>query len=182
MSPTTNPRTNNRVAIWDATTLMWRHRNTDQKGTTQKDIGKYAGRPSIYSKSENHYNDVIMGPMASQITSLMVVYSTVYSGADHRKHQSSASLAFERGSSLTGEFPAQRASNAENISIWWRHHVCLWRISDEFPEALQPQPFGHSSNVSLCTTKPRTNNTTGTLTTVCVSQTSTGCTQTITQT
>ena len=26
---------------------------------------------------------------------------------------------------VTGEFPAQRASNAENVSIWWRHHV--WR-------------------------------------------------------
>ena len=26
---------------------------------------------------------------------------------------------------LTGEFPAQRASNAENVSIWWRHHVTL---------------------------------------------------------
>ena len=25
--------------------------------------------------------------------------------------------------SLTGEFPAQRASNAENVTIWWRHHV-----------------------------------------------------------
>ena len=35
--------------------------------------------------------------MASQITSLTIVYSTVYSGADQRKHQSSASLAFVRG-------------------------------------------------------------------------------------
>ena len=26
-------------------------------------------------------------------------------------------------SPVTGEFPAQRASNAENVSIWWRHHV-----------------------------------------------------------
>ena len=26
-------------------------------------------------------------------------------------------------SQVTGEFPAQRASNAENVSIWWRHHV-----------------------------------------------------------
>ena len=25
-------------------------------------------------------------------------------------------------SSVTGEFPAQMASNAENVSIWWRHH------------------------------------------------------------
>ena len=35
-----------------------------------------------------------MSPMASQITSLGIVYSTVYSGSDQRKHQSSASLAF----------------------------------------------------------------------------------------
>ena len=42
----------------------------------------------------HHYNDVIMGTIASQITSLTVVYSTVYSDADQRKHQSSASLAF----------------------------------------------------------------------------------------
>ena len=44
-----------------------------------------------------HYSDVIMSPMASQITRLTVVYSSVYSGADQRKHQSSASLAFVRG-------------------------------------------------------------------------------------
>ena len=44
-----------------------------------------------------HYSDVIMGAMASQITRLTIVYSTVYSGADQRKHQSSASLAFVRG-------------------------------------------------------------------------------------
>ena len=43
-----------------------------------------------------HYNDVIMGVMVSQIISLAIVYSTVYSGADQRKHQSSASLAFVR--------------------------------------------------------------------------------------
>ena len=41
-----------------------------------------------------HYCDVIMGVMASQITSLAIVYSTVYSGVDQRKHKSSASLAF----------------------------------------------------------------------------------------
>ena len=44
-----------------------------------------------------HYNDVIMSPVASQITNLSIVYSTVYSDADHRKHQSSASLAIVRG-------------------------------------------------------------------------------------
>ena len=63
-----------------------------------------------------------MGAMASQITSLTIVYSTVYSGADQRKLQSSASLAFAGKSPGTGEFPVQMASNAENVSIWWRHH------------------------------------------------------------
>ena len=45
----------------------------------------------------DHYNDVIMSLMASQITNLTIVYSTVYSGTDQIRHQSSASLAFVRG-------------------------------------------------------------------------------------
>ena len=45
----------------------------------------------------SHYNDVIMSALASQITSLTIVYSTVYSHTDQRKHQSSASLAFGWG-------------------------------------------------------------------------------------
>ena len=45
----------------------------------------------------NHYSDVIMSAMASQITCLTIVYSTLYLGADQKKHQSSASLAFVRG-------------------------------------------------------------------------------------
>ena len=44
-----------------------------------------------------HYGDVIMGAIASQITSLTIVYSTFYSDADQRKHQSSASLAYVWG-------------------------------------------------------------------------------------
>ena len=47
--------------------------------------------------NSKHYDDVVMGAMASQITSLTIVYSTVYSGADQRKHQSSASLAIVQG-------------------------------------------------------------------------------------
>ena len=45
---------------------------------------------------KRHYDDVIMTMLASQITSLTVVYSIVYSGVIQRKHQSSASLAFVR--------------------------------------------------------------------------------------
>ena len=47
---------------------------------------------------KTHYNDVIMGAIASQITSLTIVYSIVYSDAYQRKYQNSASLAFVRGS------------------------------------------------------------------------------------
>ena len=86
-----------------------------------------------------HYNDVIMSMMASQITSLAIVNSAVYSGADQRKHQSSASQAFVRGNSpVTGEFPAQRASKVKKISIWWRHHgSSLWWIHQTWGFAAQ---------------------------------------------
>ena len=88
-----------------------------------------------------HCNDVIMSLMAYQITSLTIVYSNVYTGEDQRKHQCSASQAFARG--LTGDRWIPRTnglgpvlltllrhvarilatgSNAENVSIWRRHH------------------------------------------------------------
>ena len=51
---------------------------------------------SAESVADWHYSDVIISTMASQITSLAIVYSTVYSCGDQRKHQSSASLAFVR--------------------------------------------------------------------------------------
>ena len=161
-----------------------------------------------------------MTTMASKITSLTVVYSTIFSDADQRKHQSSASLAFvwgiqrdrwtahtkgqlrgkcfhlmtsswygscmpikiaeslqwrhngcdsvsnhqphncllnhlfrrrskktpklrvtglcEENSPGTGEFPAKMASNAENVSIWWRLHVTY--AAD--PLYLQERCFG----------------------------------------
>ena len=83
------------------------------------------------------YDDVIMGAIASQITSLTIVYSIVYSDADQRKHQSSASLAFvrviHRGpvnsphkwpvtrkmfpfDDVIMGFPTERASYAESVS------------------------------------------------------------------
>ena len=58
-----------------------------------------------------------MSAMVSQITGVSIAYSAVCWSAFKRKHQSSASLAFVRG------ITAQRVSTAENVSIWWRHHV-----------------------------------------------------------
>ena len=58
---------------------------------------QYREAISKFRYSSHHYTDVIMITMASQITSLTIVYSTVYSGADQSKHQNSASLAFVWG-------------------------------------------------------------------------------------
>ena len=76
-------------------------RNHEKRTKTQTKTWKcFAKDIQILSSSEgfpSHYSDVIMGTIVSQITSLTIVYSTVYSDADQRKHQSSVSLAFVRG-------------------------------------------------------------------------------------
>ena len=56
--------------------------------------GNYLSVPWLESC---HYNDIIISMMASEITSVPIVYWTICSGADQRKYQSSASLAFVRG-------------------------------------------------------------------------------------
>ena len=66
------------------------------KGFSQR-LMHYNGWTVNVCSWKTHYNDVIMSAMASQITSLTIVYSGVYWGADHRKHQSSASLSCVRG-------------------------------------------------------------------------------------
>ena len=54
-------------------------------------------KPSTYAHGFVHYSDVVMNAKASEITSLTIVYSILYSGADQRKPQNSASLAIVRG-------------------------------------------------------------------------------------
>ena len=60
------------------------------------ELNSFYGKP-LYRVDIPHYTDVIMGTIASQITSLTIVYSSVYSDADQRKYQNSASLAFVWG-------------------------------------------------------------------------------------
>ena len=65
-----------------------------------------------------------MSAIASQIISLPIVYSTVYSRHKSTKTSKLRVTGLCPGNSpVTGEFPAQRASNAENVCIWWRHIV-----------------------------------------------------------
>ena len=74
-----------------------------------------------------HYSDVIMSAMAPQIT-VSIVYSTACSGADQRKHQSSAPLAFVRGiHRWPMNFPHKGPVTRKTFSnsIWWRLHVYI---------------------------------------------------------
>ena len=65
-----------------------------------------------------------MGAMASLITSLTSVYSTVHPGADQRKHQSSASLAPVRGiHRRLVNSPHKWPLTRKFFFIWWRHHA-----------------------------------------------------------
>ena len=84
--------------------ILWRHFNATQdfphKGPVMR---SFDAALLIWTSCRTgrrlagHYCDVIMGAMASQITSITIVYSTVHLDADQRKHQSSASLAFVPG-------------------------------------------------------------------------------------
>ena len=82
-----------------------------------------------------HNDDVIMGVMASQITSLTIVYSTVFFRHRSKKTSKLRVTGHLCGNSPgSGEFPAQMASNAENVSISWHHHV---------PEAIKDHVLWH---------------------------------------
>ena len=89
--------------LWKTLMIAWCHGNVECachqldgkfSNRSRNEIISYVTRAAM---EKAHYNDIIMGAIASQITSLTIVYSTVYSDADQRKHQSSASLAFVWG-------------------------------------------------------------------------------------
>ena len=93
----------------------------------------------VYRHSRDHYSDVIMGAMASQIT--------------RRRSKKTSKLrvtGFCAGNSpVTGEFPAQMASNAENVSIGWpwcpfRSH--WWQINPIYRCILVDEPLSGPLN------------------------------------
>ena len=106
----------------------------------------------VLTLSGTHYSDVIMPAMASEITSLMIVYSTVYSGADKKKTSKLRVTGLCAGNlSVTGEFPAQRASTAENVSTWWRHHMCCNYVICLIDAAILFLPFlWINLSISVC--------------------------------
>ena len=93
------------------------------ESTNMKSVSDYFIVPPKMRENPANYNDVIMSTLGSQITGVPIVCLTVDSVADQRNYQSSASLAFWWEPPVTDGFPSERASSAENVSIWWRHHA-----------------------------------------------------------
>ena len=95
---------------------------------------------ALISLTTFHYSDVIMSKISSQITSLTTVYSTVHSGTDKRKHQSSASLAFVRrirrwpvnsphkGQLTRKMFPFDDVIMSIAIRIRWQSFLAVFHI------------------------------------------------------
>ena len=80
-------------------------------------IDRNAEMPCASNRFSTHYGDVVMGAMASLITSLTIVYSIVYSGRSKKTSKLHVTGLCVGNSPGTGEFPAQMASYAENVSI-----------------------------------------------------------------
>ena len=84
-----------------------------------------------------HYDDVIMNSIASHITSLTTVYSNVHSGANQRKHQSSASLAFvweihRWPVNFPRKWPVRRKMFPfDDVIMGWSHDRCATDNSKE---------------------------------------------------
>ena len=87
---------------------------------------------SLASQAIKHYIEVIMTTMTSQITSLTVVYSTVYSDAYQRKHQSSASLAFVWGIHRERWIPRTKGQLCGKffhlMTSSWNFKRSLWKL------------------------------------------------------
>ena len=104
-------------------------------GNGQMDYVRYGSLFSMNVTSAEHYSDVMMGAMASRITSFTIVYSAVYSSADERQHQSFASLAFVSGLhrwpvNSAHKWPVTRKCFHLMTSSWMqKHHQRLTYVS-----------------------------------------------------
>ena len=73
----------------------------------------------------DHYTDVIISAVSSQITGVSIVCPAVCSGADYQISKLRVTGLCDGNSPVIGEFPAQRARNAENLFILWHRHVIM---------------------------------------------------------
>ena len=114
-----------RQSTWMYFLWTWHHFNSKpyDKANIQQTIDCYI--------LHTHYRDVIMNATASQITSLD--HDCLLNRLFRRRSKKTSKLRItdlcEGNSPVTGEFPSQRACNAEIGSIWWRHHISILRAN-----------------------------------------------------
>ena len=95
-----------------------------------------------------HYNDIIMSAVGLKSPASRLFTQPFIQCANQRKHQSSVSLAFVQG--IHRWIPRTKASDAENIFIWWRHHgkstvhqfTHAWKVV-KMASQYQPAPYVH---------------------------------------
>ena len=128
----------------------------------RKPVHKNALAAGHNGTRREHYSDVIMDMVASQITSLMIVF--LLNRLFRRRSKKTSKLpvtGFCAGNSpVTDEFPAEMASNAKNVSIGWRHHefgLIRTGIEPQTPHTvtIPLHPFW-ICHFAACTTDPRT--------------------------
>ena len=93
----------------------------------------------IFIKKKNHYCDVLMSAMLSQITGVHYLFRHLFRRRSKKRSKLRVDGLCEGNPPVTGGFPSQRASDAGNISIWWCYHVTS--ISD----TMQWRWFWHAS-------------------------------------
>ena len=119
-----------------------------------KDTNQYIETPTwSHSAKLIHIRDVTMSAMTSQIAGVLIVYSAVCSSRSKKTTKLRVTGICVGNSPVTGEFPAQMASSAENVSIWWRHHANCRYHKVALNIRTSPWYSSNNSKVSVVTVK-----------------------------
>ena len=134
------------ICCWNScTSLQWRHMRT----LTSQDVGKLAAYSMACSCGQQRKLEISASAITDPLWGESVGHPWMFSPlqwrhnghngvSNHQPHHCLRKQLFRRrskkmsklrvtglcvgNSPVTGEFPAQKASNAENVSIWWRYH------------------------------------------------------------
>ena len=115
----------------------------------------------IYTEGKcisSHGSDFIVSAMDSQITISWLFYSDDYSGANQKTSKLCVTVLCEGNSPVTGKFPTERVSNAENVSIWWSYHAVRSRLSccRALFSIESPGVFNHPTSLQIAIHSPCT--------------------------
>ena len=103
--------------------IWWKWNRINESANLVENPAVDLGHQWAIDHQRSDYSDVIMSTMVSQFPRRLDCLNNFWF---RRRSKKTSKLRVtglcEGNSSVTGEFPAQRASNAESVSIWWRHH------------------------------------------------------------